>query len=98
MTERLFPVMTVMIVLMTMGCNRSGPVIENEEEYIASIEQWRQERLERLKTEKGWLNLAGLFWLEEGENRFGSDPSNDIVFPDKACDYCGTLTLKEGLV
>ena len=98
MTERLFPVMTVMILLLHAGCNRSGPVIENEEEYIASIEQWQQERLERLKGKSGWLNLAGLFWLEEGENTFGSDSTNDLVFPEKACDICGTLTLREGQV
>jgi len=80
------------------GCNRSGPPVQDEAEYQASIETWRLERLERLKAEKGWLNLAGLFWLEEGENRFGSDPSNDIIFPDKASDFCGTLILKEGVV
>ena len=50
-------------------------------------------RLERLKGERGWLNLAGLHWLEEGENSFGSDPSNNIVFPEKAEAFCGTLTL-----
>jgi uncharacterized protein len=26
-----------------------------------------------------WLTVAGLFWLHEGENRFGADPLNDIV-------------------
>jgi uncharacterized protein (DUF1684 family) len=25
--------------------------------------------------------VSGLFWLHEGENRFGSDPLNDIVLP-----------------
>lgn len=85
-------------VLLFSECNRSGPPIRNEEEYIASVEKWRQERVERLKGEKGWLNLAGLYWLEEGENSFGSDPSNEIVFPEKACGFCGTLTLREGRV
>ncbi|MFO7934515.1 MAG: DUF1684 domain-containing protein [Bacteroidales bacterium] len=52
----------------------------------------------RLKGKSGWLNLAGLFWLEEGENTFGSDSTNDLVFPEKACDFCGTLTLREGQI
>lgn len=98
MRNKILSLLFAAIVLLPAGCNRSGPLIEDEAEYTASIETWRQERLKMLKAEKGWLNLAGLFWLEEGENRFGSDPSNEIVFPDKACDFCGTLTLKEGRV
>jgi uncharacterized protein (DUF1684 family) len=34
-----------------------------------------------LKSETGWLNLAGLFWLKEGENTIGGAESNDFVFP-----------------
>lgn len=47
--------------------------------YQFEIEQWRREREERLKAEGGWLSVAGLFWLKEGANRFGADPSNEIV-------------------
>ena len=65
---------------------------------MESITQWQQQRLERLKSKTGWLNLAGLFWLEEGENSFGSDPSNKVVFPEKAAHFCGTLTLTDGKV
>lgn len=34
-----------------------------------------------LKSETGGLNLAGLFWLKEGENTIGGAESNDFVFP-----------------
>jgi len=37
-----------------------------------------------------WMNLAGLFWLEEGENTFGRDAANKIslpTFPDAVCGY-----------
>jgi hypothetical protein len=30
---------------------------------------------------QNWLALAGLFWLKEGENTFGTDPDKAIVFP-----------------
>ena len=80
------------------GCDPSQPVITDEAAYTESIIQWQQERIERLKGKSGWLNLAGLFWLEEGENSFGSDPSNDIIFPEKADAFCGTLVLQEGQV
>lgn len=86
------------IVFLTCSCNSTHPVISDETSYIKSIEEWRHSRVERLKGENGWLNLTGLYWLEEGENSFGSDPANDIVFPEKAAAFCGTLTLKDGKV
>lgn len=45
-----------------------------------------------------WLNLAGLFWLEEGENSFGSDESSKIALPAFPLAHCGTFQLKGGLV
>ena len=49
--------------------------------YATEIEAWRGQRETRLKAEGGWLSLAGLFWLEEGDNTFGSGPGNDVVLP-----------------
>lgn len=47
--------------------------------YEKEILKFRSERETRLKeNDRSWLALAGLFWLEEGNNTFGSDPSNDI--------------------
>lgn len=80
------------------GCNSPAPLIPDEAAYAESILQWQEERLERLKDRDGWLSLAGLYWLEEGENSFGSGPDNDIVFPEKAQGYCGTLILEDSIV
>ena len=52
--------------------------------YHHEIEQWKLQRLNSLKSENGWLNLVGLFWLEEGKNSFGTASSNNIVFPKKS--------------
>jgi uncharacterized protein (DUF1684 family) len=52
-----------------------------DEAYRAEVRKWRAEREARLKADGGWLTLAGLFWLNEGENRFGTDPACDIVLP-----------------
>jgi uncharacterized protein len=49
--------------------------------YQQSVEKWRQDYEASLKRDGGWLTASGLFWLHEGENRFGSDPLNDIVLP-----------------
>ena len=76
------------------SCGRPAPFIENESAYMDSVKQWQQDRLERLKGKDGWLNLAGIYWLREGEQSLGSHPSNDHVFPEKAPAYMGTLTLE----
>lgn len=85
-------------LLLNPGCNSPKPVITDEADYMKSMKVWQENRLERLKGDRGWLNLAGLFWLNEGENSFGSDPGNDIVFPEKADAFCGTLMLEQGKV
>ena len=67
--------------------------------YEQDLEQWRAKRLKNLKSEDGWLTLVGLFWLKEGENRFGSDPSNEVVLPEgKVPARAGTLRLASGKV
>ncbi len=63
--------------------------------YVAEIQEWHNQRIKSLKKKNGWLTLAGLFWLKEGENTFGSDSSNDMVFPAKAPAVIGTITLKD---
>ena len=70
------------------------------EAHRAEIEAWRAKRIASLKREDGWLTLAGLFWLQEGENRLGSDPaSNRIVFPrDTTPKTMGSLDLWKGVV
>ncbi|MEO8027163.1 MAG: DUF1684 domain-containing protein [Bryobacteraceae bacterium] len=50
-------------------------------EYLKSIEIWRTTQERTLKSDTGWLNVAGLFWLKEGVNRAGMDPASDIVLP-----------------
>jgi len=93
----LFPLIPILLLFIS-GCSNSEPIITDEAAYVESIEEWQHQRVKRLKSKNGWLNLAGLFWLEEGENSFGSDPSNHVIFPEKAEAFSGTLTLIEGEV
>lgn len=68
-------------------------------DYKTEIDTWHQKRVERLKGENGWLNVVGLLWLKEGENTFGSDRDNAIIFPKgKADGKMGTFVLKDGKV
>ena len=65
--------------------------------YTQQIQTWRQEREARLKADDGWLTITGLFWLHEGENSIGADPSNDIQLPaDSAPANLGTIHLESG--
>src|SRR3989442_7736425 len=43
-----------------------------------SFDKWKAELVENRKEK--WLPLAGLFWLRPGENSFGADKDNAIVF------------------
>ncbi len=67
------------------------------QDYVAETESWRAEREARLTADDGWLTVAGLFFLTEGENSFGSSPVNDIVIrtgPERA----GIVTLDDGRI
>ena len=65
----------------------------------SEIQKWQTNRLASLTKEDGWLTLVGLFWLKEGENRFGSDTKNPVVLPkDKAARIAGSLWLEKGKV
>ncbi|MGD9899139.1 MAG: DUF1684 domain-containing protein [Calditrichaceae bacterium] len=75
------------------GCGSS-----EKSSYTNGIDEWHKKRVSSLTREDNWLSLAGLFWLNEGQNRFGSDTSNDIVFPEKAPGFIGSLILEDNHV
>jgi len=65
----------------------------------SEILKWQNDRLASLTRDDGWLTLVGLFWLSEGENKFGSHPKNAIVLPkDQAPRLAGSLWLEKGRV
>ena len=66
--------------------------------YRAEIETWQRARLASLARPDGWLTLAGLFWLEEGPNPFGSDQANRVVLPEGTPGCMGELVLERGTV
>lgn len=66
--------------------------------YIQDLEAWRESMDASIRKENGWLALAGLFWLQEGENTFGSAATNDIVLPDPAPRRTGSFHLRNGRI
>lgn len=69
-------VLIVVALLSTAGCKPASNAQQAEVERIA---QWRTQRIAALTGEHGWLTLVGLYWLNEGENRFGRGQANALV-------------------
>lgn len=42
----------------------------------AGFEPWKKDRFEEITTENGWLNLSGLFWLEENKTMLNEAGNN----------------------
>ena len=59
---------------------------------------FRADREARLKQPDGWLSVAGLFWLHDGDMVVGSDPQSDVVLPAGAPRRAGTLHMQGGVV
>ena len=62
----------------------------------ASVEQWRAKRLASLKSDTGWLTLAGLFWLKDGKNTFGSAAGNSLRLENPALTANAGSFVKSG--
>jgi uncharacterized protein (DUF1684 family) len=49
--------------------------------YAADVDRWFEKRINRLAAADGWLNIVGLWWLDDGPIRVGSSAANDAVLP-----------------
>ena len=65
-------------------------------EYVNTARKKREDSF--ASNPQSWLNLVGLFWLEEGENSFGRSPEAKISLPQFSLDFCGHFLFKNGLV
>src|SRR4051794_13533003 len=78
---------------------RPAPAADAGAAYVREIETWRTLRLGRLTSDEGWLVVAGLFWLKEGANRFGSAPDDEVALPGHSAPaHAGVLRLAGGKV
>ena len=85
--------MTSRVLLLLLAGIALGAVVD----YPSELAAWRRDREAQLKAEGGWLSVAGLFWLNEGPNRFGAAQSNEIVLPDGPAS-AGVFELRAGKV
>jgi uncharacterized protein (DUF1684 family) len=66
--------------------------------YADEAAKWRAGYEASLKAPDGWLSVAGLFWLHEGDNAVGRDPQSDVVLPAGGPRRAGVLRLRGGKV
>jgi uncharacterized protein (DUF1684 family) len=72
----------------------SIPLVAGQSYDLAALSKFRVDRETTLKRDTGWLTVAGLHFLNQGDNRIGSDPSNDIVLDFASVPkHVGVITL-----
>ena len=92
---RIFSIIFIALQIVLTGCISKQEI--DYSMYKKEIEQWQQKRSENLQRDNGWLTLCGLFWLNEGENKMGTDTTNEIIFPpERSSKYAGSIFLKNG--
>ena len=79
------------IAVVILGRLWSGAADKVDAAYQQSFLKWKAELVDDLR--QNWLTLAGLFWLKPGENTFGSDKSNAVVFPSGPA-HAGSFVLQ----
>lgn len=90
----------LLLSLIFFGCNKPdlgrAPLPDNYEE---SINEWKEYRVGVLTGPTNWLRLHAIYWLNEGDNTFGSAEENNITFPEGTIpDTAGTFTLTDNTV
>ncbi len=85
---RLITMSVVVLLVFVAGCGQ-----ETDPAYQAEVDDWHAKRVERLRSETGWLTLVGLHPLGRGENTLGSGAGSDVVMDAAAPASLGTLIL-----
>jgi hypothetical protein len=95
---RFVPAVAASVLLAGCAEQTAEPRI-SEAELIQAVEQARRDRVAELRKPSGWLTLVGLYFLNEGENPFGSGTGNVVVLPaGKAPERAGIFVLNGGKV
>ncbi len=84
-----FVIITILLSSLTAGAH-SKQLLSAPERW----EKWTLDREQRIGGPNGWMSLAGLYWLNEGNNTIGSDPGNQHRFPEKAPAFIGNVVVK----
>lgn len=69
------------------------------EDYRTELSEWKEYRIDVLKGPTNWLRLDGIYWMEEGENSFGSGEDQSLKLPDGTIPpHAGVMHLENGVI
>ncbi len=89
---RKYVILLGLVMITGFSCTQPSPELVA---YQQEIDDWHARRIASLTRPDGWLSLAGLYWLTEGDNTLGGNPDNDIQFPmDLVPPHIGIITLQ----
>ena len=91
---------SLLALVVLYACTNSPRMTDEElKTYSREVDAWHLDRINTLRSEEGWLNLAGLFWLSPGINTLGTGEDQDIRFPEGSIPVsAGVLLLNNGKV
>ena len=99
---RIAQVAILFLLMLLTGEARSAKAIPWEDEdgsFVQEEMEWRTSRDKQMRSPTSLLTIAGLFWLKEGENSFGTAASNKIILPPKSApNFAGKFILKKGKI
>lgn len=78
-------------LLLLAGCGQ-----KTDPAYVAEVDEWHAGRVERLKSDTGWLTLVGLHPLEQGMNDVGSGDDAEVRLIAKAPERLGSIAVDKG--
>jgi uncharacterized protein len=79
-------------------CALPQPGPAPEANWRKDLVTWRELQAEKLRAPDGWLSLAGLEWLNEGDNMFGSAADNRIRIQADVAPHLGVLRVSQNAV
>lgn len=83
------------LIVIISACSVPSENELSKEVHDSATEAWVQDRIAALKKEDGWLNLVGLHWITGRTSSMGSDPSNEVLVPEKFPGKIGTFTWED---
>jgi len=80
-------------VLLALAMLAASAAYAQDAGWQQEITTWRAQHAVELQKPDGWLALAGLAWLEPGDNSFGAAKDNKIHLPSGGPAHMGVLHL-----
>ena len=97
MSYRSVAVASILFWITYLGATpQAGPT--SEASWRRDLLTWRELQAKKLQAPDGWLSLAGLEWLNEGDNTFGSASENRIRIEADVAPHLGVLRLSHNTV